>query len=62
MFPGSNIAKKYNQDETKMNYTVQFGIAPFVKEKMVSVVANKPFSFKFDKLRHTKSKSNTMLV
>ena len=31
MFPDSAIAASYSQQETKTKYTVQFGIAPFVK-------------------------------
>ena len=48
MFPDSNIAKQFNQQETKAKYTTQFGIAQYVKEKMILDVSNKPFSFKFD--------------
>ena len=49
MFPDSNIAKQFNQQETKAKYTIQFGIAQYVKEKLILDVSNKPFSFKFDK-------------
>ena len=48
MFPDSNIAKQFNQQETKAKYTIQFGIAQYVKEKLILDVSNKPFSFKFD--------------
>lgn len=48
MFQDSNIAKKYNQQETKIKYTIQFGIALFVKEQMISDVTNRPFSFQLD--------------
>ena len=48
MFPDSNIAKQFNQQETKTKYTIQFGIAQYVKEKLILDVSNKPFSFKFD--------------
>lgn len=48
MFPDSNIAKQFNQQETKAKYTIQFGIARHVKERLISDVSNKPFSFKFD--------------
>ena len=48
MFPDSQIAKNYSQQETKMKYTVQFGIAPFVKDQLITDISNKPFSFHFD--------------
>jgi len=48
MFPDSEIAKKYDQAETKIKYNIQFGIAPFLKEKLIYDVKNKPFTFKFD--------------
>ena len=56
MFPDSNTAETYNQQETKMKYTVQFGITPFVKEQKISDLANKPFSFKFDEITTTQIK------
>ena len=48
MFPYPNIAKPFNQQETKAKYTVQFRIAQYVKEKLILDVSNKPLSFKFD--------------
>ena len=48
IFPDSNIAKQFNQQETKAKYTIQFGIAQYVKEKLILDVSNKPSSFKFD--------------
>ena len=48
MFSDSNIAKQFNQQETKAKYTIQFGIAQYVKEKLILDVSNKPSSFKFD--------------
>ena len=48
MFPDSEIAKKYCQGETKTKYTIQFGIAPHVKSKLLEDFAGSPFSFKFD--------------
>ena len=35
MFPDSNIAKKYKQGETKTKYCIEFGIAPYVKAKLI---------------------------
>ena len=48
MFPDSNIAKSYAQSETKMKYMIQFGLAPYLKEKLIYDVNNTPFTFKFD--------------
>ena len=48
MFPDSAIAVSYSQQETKTKNTVQFGIAPFVKNQLVQDVSNRPFTFKFD--------------
>ena len=48
MLPDSNIAKQFTQQETKAKYTIQCGKAQYVKEKVISDVSNKPFSFKFD--------------
>jgi len=56
MFPDSIIAKQFNQQETKAKYTLQFGIAPYVKEKVISDVSNKPFSFKFDETTTSQTK------
>ena len=48
MLPDSNIAKQFTQQKTKAKCTIQCGIAQYVKEKRISDVSNKPFSFKFD--------------
>ena len=48
MFPDSEIAKKYEQGDTKIKHNIQFGIAPYLKEKLIYDVKNKPFTFKFD--------------
>jgi hypothetical protein len=48
MFPDSAIAKAYKQGQTKVKYTVHFGIAPHVKELLLEEVRNVPFVFKFD--------------
>ena len=48
MFPDSMIAKCYQQSATKVKYAIQYGIAPYVKEKLIYDVRNKPFTFKFD--------------
>ena len=41
MFPDSKIARKYKQSETKVKYSVRFGIAKQDFSKT-------PFTFKFD--------------
>ena len=38
MFPDSQIAAKYSQEETKSKYVVQFGLAPFVKDELITGV------------------------
>ena len=55
MFPDSNIAKQFNQQETKAKYTIQFGIAQYLKEKLILDVSNKPFSFKFEETTTSQS-------
>ena len=48
MFPDSNIAKQFNQQEAKAKHTIQFGIAQYEKAKLILDVSKKPFSFKFN--------------
>ena len=48
MFPDSIIVKSYQQSATKVKYTIQYGIAPYAKEKLIYDIRNKPFTFKFD--------------
>ena len=50
MFPDSDIAKAYQEGETKMKYSLQYqyGIAPYIKENLIYGISNTPFSFKFD--------------
>ena len=55
MFPDSNIAKQFNQQEIKVKYTIQFEIAHYVKEKLILDVSNKPFSFKFEETTTSQS-------
>ena len=47
MFPCEVVAN-FSLQETKMKYTIQFGIAPYVKDQLVQDISNKPFVFKFD--------------
>lgn len=48
MFPDSEIARNYQQGETKIRYSIQYGIAPYVKDLLVTDFSGTPFSFKFD--------------
>ena len=48
MFPDSKIAEGYKQNETKIKYNIQYGIAPYFKEKLQKDFYHNPFSFKFD--------------
>ena len=47
MFP-CEVTANFSLQETKMKYTIQFGIAPYVKDQLVQDISNKPFVFKFD--------------
>ena len=49
MFPDSNIARDYSQEETKTNYIVQFCVAPYINDTLVKDLIDTPFVFKFDK-------------
>ena len=48
MFPDSNIAKSYSMADTKVQYTVKFGIAENLKKKLIYDVKKVPYSFLFD--------------
>ena len=37
MFPDSLIAKSYQKLETELKYSMQFGIAPFIKKKLIHI-------------------------
>ena len=43
-------------NKQKWNILFKFGTTPFVKEQMISDLANKPFSFKFDEITTTRIK------
>ena len=49
LFPDSQIAAKYSQGEAKPKYVVQFGLAPFAEDELITDVQKTPYSFKFDK-------------
>ena len=48
MYPDSKIAESYQQQETKVKYVLQFGIAPYIKKKLLEEVKDQAFCFKFD--------------
>lgn len=48
MFPDSEIAKCYQQGQTKMKYNIEFGIAPYVIDMIKKDFFEQPFTFKFD--------------
>lgn len=48
MFPDSEIAKAYKQKSDKVKYTLQFGIAPYLKKIILSDLIDLPFTFGFD--------------
>ena len=48
MFPDSIIAKSYGMAKTKVKYTIELGIAPYLKEKLINMLPGVPFTFKFD--------------
>ena len=56
MFPDSAIANKYSQGETKTNYTIQYGILPYLKSKLLEDLRNTPFVFKFDETTNSQVK------
>ena len=56
IFPDSQIAAKYSQEETKSRYVVQFGLAPFVKDELITDVEKTPYSFKLDETTNSQVK------
>ena len=48
MSPDSKIAKSYQQQETKIQYVLQFGIVPHIRRKLLEEVKDQAFCFKFD--------------
>ena len=47
-FPDSAIAKSFKQNETKMKYSIQYGIAPYFKNLLQEDLKGVPFCFEFD--------------
>ena len=48
MFPDSKITASFSQEETKVKYNIQYGIAPYITESFIKDLCNCPFTFKFD--------------
>ena len=49
MFPDSATTNSYQQKADKVKYTIQFGIAPFLKDILLNELKDLAFSFRFDK-------------
>ena len=48
MFPDSATANSYQQKADEVKYTIQFGIAPYLKDIILNELKELPFSFRFD--------------
>ena len=48
MFPDSQIAKSYEQGDTKVQYIIKYALADHIKQGLIKDVAQTPFSFLFD--------------
>ena len=47
-FPYSKIAKGYKQNKTQSNYTIQYGIFPYLKDLLPEDLKDTVFTIKFD--------------
>ena len=47
-FPDSDIAKRYEQSNTKIKYSIRFGLAPYFMQSLQDDFLGRAFSFKFD--------------
>ena len=56
LFPDSQIAAKYYQGETKPKYVVQFGLAPFVEDELITDIQKTPYSLKFVETTNSQTK------
>ena len=56
LLPDSQIAAKYSQGETKPKYVVQFGLAPFVEDELITDVQKTPYSLKFVETTNSQTK------
>ena len=48
MFPDSKIAEGYKQGQTKMKYMIQYGIAPHIKNLLMTDMEHEQYCFHFD--------------
>ena len=48
VFPDSEIATGYNQNETKSKYTTQYGVFPNLKDLSPEELKDAVFTFRFD--------------
>ena len=48
IFPNSDIAKGDKQSEAKIQYSIQFGLAPYFMQSLQDDFLGRAFSFKFD--------------
>lgn len=48
MFPDSEIARNYGMSESKIKYVLAFGVAPYVRERLIDDLQSCPFTFLFD--------------
>ncbi len=56
MFPSCREIKSYQQKSNKVRYTIQFGIAPYIKELILTELRGLPFTFKFDESTSSQTK------
>ena len=56
MFPDSNVAEKYSQNETKMKYVTQYGLSPYFHNLLKSDLKGKLSSFKLDETTTSQTK------
>ena len=56
MFPDSEIAKSFQQADTKAKYVVQHGIKPYVLNLILTDVKDQPFHFHFDEMTSSQVK------
>ena len=54
MFPDSDIAKGYKQAETKIKYSIHFGLAPYFMQSLQDDFLGRAFSFKLMRQRRLK--------
>ena len=48
MVPYSDIAKSYKMADSKVQYVIKFGVAEYIKRKLIADVDKTPYSFLFD--------------